>query len=143
MLSYLRNEAFQESTSSWDSQARSRVLYSLKMFLPDGLYTEKIFLVVMKPPSTSLESRIKTKTETCLLGLLYTISEVLKVLIPEFKSIQGQHVLLVLLLAVLEPLEALRGQDEPVVLAFHHAHSTQVVDAHVAFPDHLNSQGKG
>ena len=104
MLGYLRNDAFQESTSSCDSQARSRVLYSLKMFLPDGLYTEKIFLVVMKPPSTSLESRIKIKTETCLLGLLYTISEVSKGLVPELKSIQGQHVLLVLLLAVLEPL---------------------------------------
>lgn len=56
--------------------------------------------------------------------------------VPEFQSVQRQHVFFVALLLIFVPAETLRGQHKPVVSRTA-SHDAQVVDAHPSFPDAL------
>jgi hypothetical protein len=56
--------------------------------------------------------------------------------VPEFQSVERQHVLFVPLLLVLVPAETLRGQDKPVVSRAT-PHDAQIVDAHPTLADAL------
>lgn len=59
--------------------------------------------------------------------------------IPQLEPVQGQHVLLLSFLLVLEPGYVLGGQHEPVIprAAFHYA---QVMDAHISLTNDLVAQ---